>query len=125
MGTSLATHGVQLLVRDFAKVIHERRAGKVVFMNLTEPAKSWDSVIDYWVKWDCDAWVTDLVKRQPTLRCGNNGRQVRDHVLEIDKPYLQDDNLIPKILIDLTKEDGQLDHKSPGSSRENPIDLTL
>ncbi|KAK4096878.1 DHS-like NAD/FAD-binding domain-containing protein [Parathielavia hyrcaniae] len=107
MGTSLATHGVQLLIRDFAKVIHERPAGKVVFVNLTEPAKSWDSVIDYWVEWDCDAWVTDLVKRQPTLRRGNNG------------------SLIPKILIDLTKEDGQLNHKSPGSSRENPIDLTL
>ncbi|KAL2258132.1 hypothetical protein VTK26DRAFT_8681 [Humicola hyalothermophila] len=107
MGTSLATHGVQLLIRDFAKVIHERPAGKVVFVNLTEPAKSWDSVIDYWVKWDCDAWVTDLVKRQPALLCGNNG------------------SLIPKILIDLTEEDGQLEHKSPGSSRENPIDLTL
>lgn len=74
MGTSLATHGVQLLIKDFAMVIHEKRAGKVVFVNLTEPAKSWDGVIDYWVKWDCDAWVTDLVKRQPALRRGNNGR---------------------------------------------------
>jgi NAD-dependent histone deacetylase SIR2 len=74
MGTSLATHGVQLLIRDFAKVIHKRRAGKVVFVNLTGPAKIWDGVIDYWVEWDCDAWVGDLVKRQPTLHCGNNGR---------------------------------------------------
>ncbi|KAK4034071.1 DHS-like NAD/FAD-binding domain-containing protein [Parachaetomium inaequale] len=54
MGTSLATHGVQLLIRDFAKVVHERRAGKVVFVNRTKPAKSWDGVIDYWVEWDCD-----------------------------------------------------------------------
>ncbi|KAK0654813.1 hypothetical protein B0T16DRAFT_395713, partial [Cercophora newfieldiana] len=67
MGTSLATHGVQLLTRDFAKVIHKRRAGKVVFVNLTEPAKSWDNVIDYWVEWDCDAWVGDWRERQPAL----------------------------------------------------------
>ncbi|KAK0702718.1 hypothetical protein B0H67DRAFT_452976, partial [Lasiosphaeris hirsuta] len=67
MGTSLATHGVQLLIRDFAKVIHRRRAGKVVFVNLTEPAKSWDDVIDYWVEWDYDAWVEDLMERQPAV----------------------------------------------------------
>lgn len=74
MGTSLATYGVQLLVRDFAKAVHERPAGKVVFVNLTEPAKSWDGVIDYWVEWDCDTWVMDLVKLQPILCCENNGR---------------------------------------------------
>lgn len=49
MGTSLTTHGVKNLVRDFAKTIHER-AGKVVFVNLTKPAKSWGGVIDYWVE---------------------------------------------------------------------------
>ena len=90
MGTSLATHGVQLLIRDFAKIIHRRRAGKVVFVNRTEPAKSWDSVIDYWVGWDCDAWVEDLAERRPTLcggKDGQDGRQVRDHSPEIDKPY--------------------------------------
>ncbi len=38
--TSLTTHGVKLLVKDFAKTIHEERAGKVVFVNRTEPAKS-------------------------------------------------------------------------------------
>ena len=50
MGTSLATYRVQLLIRDFAKIIYKRRAGKVVFINLTEPAKSWDGVFDYWVE---------------------------------------------------------------------------
>ena len=84
MGTSLATHGVQLLIRDFAKVIHKRRAGAVVFVNRTEPAKRWDGVVDYWVEWDCDAWVADLMERQPALHCGNNGKQVRDRVLGID-----------------------------------------
>ncbi|KAK3318208.1 DHS-like NAD/FAD-binding domain-containing protein [Apodospora peruviana] len=53
IGTSLATHGVKHLVKDFAKIIH-KRAGKVVFVNLTEPARNWDGVIDYWVEWDCD-----------------------------------------------------------------------
>ncbi|KAK4243266.1 DHS-like NAD/FAD-binding domain-containing protein [Corynascus novoguineensis] len=53
MGTSLTTYGV----------IHKRRTGKVVFVDRTEPAKSWDGVIDYWVEWDYDAWVEDLVKR--------------------------------------------------------------
>lgn len=67
MGTSLATHEVRRLIRDFAEVIHKRRVGKVVFVNLTKPAKSWDNVIDYWVKWDCDAWVGDLMERQPAL----------------------------------------------------------
>ncbi|KAK4206225.1 DHS-like NAD/FAD-binding domain-containing protein [Rhypophila decipiens] len=67
MGTSLATDGVRRLLRDFAEVIHERRVGKVVFVNLTKPAKSWDNVIDYWIKWDCDAWVGDLMERQPAL----------------------------------------------------------
>ncbi|KAM7184498.1 hypothetical protein V8F33_012959 [Rhypophila sp. PSN 637] len=67
MGTSLATDGVRRLLRDFAEVIHERRVGKVVIVNLTKPAKSWDNVIDYWIKWDCDAWVGDLMERQPAL----------------------------------------------------------
>ncbi|KAL2168374.1 hypothetical protein VTG60DRAFT_7353 [Thermothelomyces hinnuleus] len=124
MGTSLATHGVQLLIKDFARVIHKKRAGKVVFVNLTEPAKSWDGEIDYWVEWDCDAWVRDLVKRQPALHCGNNGRQVRDHVLGIDKPYLQDARSIPRALVDLTGDE-QLDNRGQGSSPDNPIDLTL
>ncbi|KAM7191173.1 DHS-like NAD/FAD-binding domain containing protein, partial [Rhypophila sp. PSN 637] len=67
MGTSLTTYGVRNLIRDFAEVIHKRQVGKVLFVNLTEPAKSWNNVIDYWVKWDCDAWVGDLMKRQPAL----------------------------------------------------------
>lgn len=90
MGTSLATHGVQLLIRDFVKVIHKQPAGKVLFVNLTVPAKSWDGVIDYWVEWDCDNWVRDLVGRQSALDCENHeARQVRDHVLTVDdKSYL-------------------------------------
>ena len=39
IGTSLRIYGVKRLVKDFAKVIY-KRAGKVVFINLTELAKS-------------------------------------------------------------------------------------
>jgi NAD-dependent histone deacetylase SIR2 len=124
IGTSLTTHGVQRLIRDFSKVIHKRRAGKVVFVNLTEPAKSWDGVIDYWVEWDCDAWVEELVRRQPAIHCRNSERQVRDHVLGIDKPYLQGTRSIPRVLVDLTGKE-QLDNKGQGSSPDNPVDLTL
>jgi hypothetical protein len=96
----------------------------VVFVNLTELAKIWNGVIDYWVEWDCDAWVGDLVERQPALHCGNNGRQVRDRVLRIDRPYLRDARSIPRVLVDLTGDE-QLDNRGQGSSPDNPIDLTL
>lgn len=106
MGTSLRTHGVKRLVKDFAKAIH-KRAGKVVFVNLTEPAVSWDGVIDYWVDWDCDAWVRDLMDRRPEL-CS------------------------PTDLIDLTGEGEHMKFmascgydRRQGSSQDNPIDLTL
>jgi len=126
MGTSLATHGVQRLIRDFARIVHERPAGKVVFVNRTKLAKSWDGVIDYWVEWDCDDWVRDLVRREPALRWGDNeGRQVHDHVLGTYKPYLHDASSIPRDLIDLTGDEEQPDNGVPGSSLENPIDLTL
>ena len=95
-------------MKDFTKVIH-KRGGKVVFVSLTEPAKSWDGVIDYWVKWDCDAWVRDLIGRQPELCSGlmpkaltepKDGKQVR-------------------VMASGGYERGQ------GSSRYNPIDLTF
>ncbi|KAK8010295.1 hypothetical protein PG990_009260 [Apiospora arundinis] len=42
--------------------------GKVVFINFTKPSEStWGDVIDYWIEWDCDAWVEDLRLRKPTL----------------------------------------------------------
>ncbi|KAL2129654.1 hypothetical protein VTI74DRAFT_7488 [Chaetomium olivicolor] len=75
MRTSLATHGVQLLIRDFAK--------------------------------DYDAWVGDLVKRQPALHYGKDRRS------------------IPRVLIDLREDNEQLDNRGQGSSRDNPVDLTL
>ncbi|KAK0728707.1 DHS-like NAD/FAD-binding domain-containing protein [Lasiosphaeria miniovina] len=77
MGTSLKTHGVRDLVKDIARVIHNRQAGKVVLVNLTKPAKSWDGVIYYWVEWDCDAWVRDLMGRQPALVTDESSEEQR------------------------------------------------
>lgn len=67
LGTSLKVHGLKVLVREFAKTIHSR-GGKVVFVNFTKPPESsWGDIIDYWVQWDCDAWVSNLKTRIPLL----------------------------------------------------------
>jgi NAD-dependent SIR2 family protein deacetylase len=70
LGTSLRVHGLKVMVREFARAVHEGRgtAGKVVFVNFTQPSESvWGDVIDYWVQWDCDAWVGDLRTRAPAV----------------------------------------------------------
>ncbi|KAL2188075.1 DHS-like NAD/FAD-binding domain-containing protein [Thermothelomyces heterothallicus CBS 203.75] len=67
LGTSMRVHGLKVLVKEFAKAVHDR-GGKVVFVNFTKPPDSvWADIIDYWVQWDCDAWVTDLRARKPAL----------------------------------------------------------
>lgn len=67
LGTSMRVHGLKVLVREFAKAVHDR-GGKVVFVNFTKPPESvWADVIDFWVQWDCDAWVGDLQTRKPSL----------------------------------------------------------
>ncbi|KND87101.1 NAD-dependent histone deacetylase HST3 [Tolypocladium ophioglossoides CBS 100239] len=67
LGTSLRVHGLKVMVREFAKAVHSK-SGKVVFVNFTKPPESsWGDVIDYWVQWDCDAWVADLQSKIPKL----------------------------------------------------------
>ncbi|KAI9051742.1 hypothetical protein LZ554_004782 [Drepanopeziza brunnea f. sp. 'monogermtubi'] len=67
MGTSLRVHGLKVMVKEFAKVVHAR-GGKVVFVNRTKLSEStWGDVIDYWVEWDCDAWVSDLKSRREDI----------------------------------------------------------
>ncbi|KAH8168651.1 sir2 family protein [Sarocladium implicatum] len=67
LGTSLRVHGLKIMVREFAKAVHAK-GGKVVFVNFTKPPESsWGEIIDYWVQWDCDAWVSDLQQRIPKL----------------------------------------------------------
>lgn len=68
MGTSLKVHGLQKVVRDFAKVVHNQKNGRVVFVNRTRPSESqWDGIIDDYVAMDCDEWVTDLKSRREDL----------------------------------------------------------
>ncbi|EPE10933.1 hst3 protein [Ophiostoma piceae UAMH 11346] len=67
LGTSLKVHGLKVLVREFSKAVHNR-GGKVVFVNFTKPPESvWSDIIDYWVQWDCDAWVQDLKEKKPIM----------------------------------------------------------
>lgn len=67
LGTSLRVHGLKVMVKEFAKSVHTK-GGKVVFINFTKPSEStWGDVIDYWIEWDCDAWVEDLRLRKPTI----------------------------------------------------------
>ncbi|KAK5072958.1 NAD-dependent deacetylase hst3 [Lithohypha guttulata] len=68
MGTSLKVHGLQKVVRDFAKVVHAQKNGRVVFVNRTRPSESqWEGVIDDYVAMDCDAWIADLKTRREDL----------------------------------------------------------
>ncbi|KAI0542568.1 DHS-like NAD/FAD-binding domain-containing protein [Xylaria digitata] len=67
LGTSLRVHGLKVMVKEFAKAVH-KKGGKVVFINFTKPSESvWGDVLDYWIDWDCDAWVEDLKTRKPFL----------------------------------------------------------
>ncbi|KAI0880529.1 DHS-like NAD/FAD-binding domain-containing protein [Annulohypoxylon maeteangense] len=79
LGTSLRVHGLKVMVKEFAKAVH-KKGGRVVFINLTKPSESaWGDIIDYWIEWDCDAWVEDLKNRKPYLWLSP------DEVLESEK----------------------------------------
>lgn len=68
MGTSLKVHGLKTVVREFAKAVHNKKDGKVIFINFTKPAESvWADIIDYWIEMDCDAWVQDLKEKKPII----------------------------------------------------------
>lgn len=68
MGTSLSVHGLQKLVREFAKAVHARKScGRVIFVNRTKPAGIWNEFIDDWISMDCDEWVLDLKSRREDL----------------------------------------------------------
>ncbi|KAI1340250.1 hypothetical protein F5Y15DRAFT_52678 [Xylariaceae sp. FL0016] len=79
LGTSLRVHGLKVMVREFAKAVHNK-GGKVVFINFTKPSESvWGDVLDYWIEWDCDAWVNNLKERKPQLWMSP------DKILELEK----------------------------------------
>ena len=53
MGTRLQIPGVKDIVRSFADTVHDQ-GGRVAIVNRRL------SVIDHWVKEDCDDWVRDF-----------------------------------------------------------------
>ena len=64
----MKVHGLKNIVREFAKSVHAKKTGYVVFINATSPVEStWKDVIDYWIDMDCDEWVEDLHKRRSDL----------------------------------------------------------
>lgn len=68
MGTSLKVHGLKTVVREFAKTVHNRKDGKVIFVNYSKPAESvWADTFDFWVQMDCDAWIEDLKEKKPII----------------------------------------------------------
>ena len=68
LGTSLKVHGFKKIVKEFAKSVHARKNGKVIFVNLSPPAESvWKDAIDYWIDMDCDAWVQDIQRRRADM----------------------------------------------------------
>ncbi|KAG0363244.1 hypothetical protein BG005_001977 [Podila minutissima] len=67
MGTSLKVHGLRLLVRKAAKVVHENKKGKVILVNKTPVVgKEWSGVFDYFIEGETDRWcniVEDAIRR--------------------------------------------------------------
>ena len=64
-GTSLKVHGLKSLVKEFARVVHSKKNGKVIFVNLSPPAESiWKETIDYWIDMDCDSWTSDKLRER-------------------------------------------------------------
>jgi NAD-dependent SIR2 family protein deacetylase len=113
MGTSLKVHGLQKIVREFAKRIHSRKDGKgrVIFVNRTKPAESvWESVIDSYVAMDCDDWVRDLKMRREDLwlRQGELNLKVTKPTAKKRKSTDDDGGLVKKqkIVVDIPSRRG-------------------
>ncbi|GAP90376.1 putative SIR2 superfamily [Rosellinia necatrix] len=109
LGTSLRVHGLKVMVKEFAKAVH-KKGGKVIFINFTKPSESaWGDVLDYWIEWDCDAWVEDLRTRKPLLWLSPTER------LELDR--LRRETLAEKKKEALKKRESIMEKK-----REDPED---
>ncbi|KAI6379403.1 hypothetical protein MCOR25_001989 [Pyricularia grisea] len=116
LGTSLRVHGLKVIVREFAKSVHNR-GGKVVFVNLTKPSESvWADVLDYWVEWDCDAWVEDLKTREAEPKGGkcNSGRAEKS-ALDTGKPSKK-----KKAATILNKNTSSQDQPTPPTTKQEP-----
>ncbi|KAL2018447.1 hypothetical protein VTK56DRAFT_803 [Thermocarpiscus australiensis] len=84
LGTSLKLSGPWDLVRRFARTVVANR-GKVIYVNRTEASqRGWRGFFDYWIKWECDSWVQDLMSRGGLLHdtvIGSLLIQPRDRIL--------------------------------------------
>ncbi|KAB8297651.1 hypothetical protein EYC80_001459 [Monilinia laxa] len=95
LGTSLRVHGLKIMVKEFAQAVHAR-GGSVIFVNQTKPPESqWGDVIDYWVEWDCDAWVLDLKNRRSDI--WQPYSNVSHSVANKDPPPLKQRNTSEKV----------------------------
>ncbi|KAB5526439.1 DHS-like NAD/FAD-binding domain-containing protein [Coniochaeta sp. 2T2.1] len=79
LGTSLKREGPKQQVRLFAQHVRAQ-GGMVVYVNATKPANLGNGLVDYWVDWECDEWVSDLLGRQQACRPGST----REHPIVID-----------------------------------------
>ena len=73
MGTSLKVHGLKRVVREFAKAVHAKKGGLVVFINLTPPSKEWEDVIDIHIQGETDAWVERVEEEWKQFTTGRLG----------------------------------------------------
>ncbi|KAI1488793.1 DHS-like NAD/FAD-binding domain-containing protein [Biscogniauxia mediterranea] len=113
LGTRLRISGVKATVKKFARTVHEK-GGLVIYVNLTcSKAKEWNGVIDYWIEWDCDSWVEQLMRQNPKWQSSIS--KVKKSSRE-DTEILNNYALIPSKI----RRRGQ----RSGSTAEFPIDLT-
>ncbi|KAI1316614.1 DHS-like NAD/FAD-binding domain-containing protein [Xylariaceae sp. FL0255] len=139
-GTSLAVHGIRELTKKFARLVHKNN-GKVLSINREGPVRSqWNGAIDYWVEWDCDAWVCDL-KRRNNHSCSlsTTRRSGLPTAIIIDDDDDDDDGKVEESTVLCTSAKGKkrLASLNNGSAkrvkghsealigtRDHPIDLT-
>lgn len=137
LGTSLATHGVRRLVRDFGTTVH-RGNGVVVYVNRTGPPKAaFGGVIDYWVEWDCDEWVRDLMRRSGCLAGIDDTDRARtcvpsyqDDIAARKRPTLFPEHVRKRIKVSQGQANVSNEFQSISpmlcatGTRDDPIDLT-
>lgn len=68
MGTSLKVHGLKRVVKEFAKSVHARKDGLVVFVNATPPSKEWEGIIDVHVHGQTDVWAEKVEEDWKRIR---------------------------------------------------------
>ncbi|KAI2641329.1 DHS-like NAD/FAD-binding domain-containing protein [Xylaria nigripes] len=120
LGTSLRVHGLKVMVKEFAKAVHTK-GGKVIFINFSKPSESaWGDVLDYWVEWDCDAWVEDLKARKPYLWLSPDERLALDKQKRETLAERKRETLKKRESINEKKRDNPGD-KSQQSSQPNKV----